>query len=107
MVFNFISHIVAATKKRQEIKTPEELESLLLSGPEFAPIAYIEESSLHGIFDALQGRTRPKDGLYLPEPLTHQAAPDPGSMEAKRAEAAKIGRALDRLKSFFFLMIAP
>ena len=101
VVFNFISHIVAATKKRQEIKTPEELESLLLSGPEFAPIAYIEESSLHGLFDALQGRTRPKEGLYLPEPLSHQAAPDPGSMEAKRAEAAKIGRALDRLKKLF------
>ena len=101
VVFNFISHIVAATKKRQDIKTPEELEKLLLSGPEFAPIAFIEESSLREIFDALRGRQRHKEGLYLPEPLSRQTAPDPGSIEAKRAEAAKIGRALERLKKLF------
>lgn len=43
-VFNYVRNMVQVTKKEAEIQTPDDLEALLLSGPEFEDIAGIDRA---------------------------------------------------------------
>ena len=100
VLFNFISHIVTASAHSADYKTPDALERLLLSGSEFSEVACMDPAGLNAIFDAIHGR-RPSgsDNKYIPAPLqTVKVSPD---LSGKRAEAAKLSRALERLKNAY------
>lgn len=99
-VFNYISNMVKASKLRSKIQTPEELEALLLSGPEFSEVAGIDKTSLEETFAALRGRSA-AGAAYIPEPLPPAEAGSGSEIEAKKAEAAKLERAIDRLMKIY------
>ena len=97
--FNFVSNLVGATKKRKAIidAGSEELEKRLLSGEAFKDVLQMDSGSLRQIFDALRGVSA--SASYIPAPLPDNKKT--GSIEAKRKEAAKISRAMERLKKAY------
>ena len=97
--FNFVSNLVGATKKRKAIINAgsEDLERRLLSGEAFKDVLQMDSGSLRQIFDALRGVSA--SASYIPAPLPDNKKT--GSIEAKRKEAAKISRAMERLKKAY------
>lgn len=99
IVFNYISNLIRATKSRKGIQTAEDLEKILLTGPEFDRVRCINPEDLEVILQAIRGSGSGRASTYIPAP--------PGSdrsrteIDQKKAEAAKISRALDRLKNAF------
>ena len=100
-IFNYISNLVRASKLRGQIRTPEELEQILLSGPEFKNVAGLDPESLSNTFAALRGR--PADGtLYIPAPTDQKkTAAGSADLQGLRDDLQKNERALDRLKKIF------
>ena len=97
--FNFVSNLVGATKKRKAIidAGSEDLERRLLSGEAFKDVLQMDSGSLRQIFDALRGVSA--SSSYIPAPLPDHDKD--GSIEVKRKEAAKISRAMERLKKAY------
>lgn len=96
-IFNYISNIVRAAGSRKDIHTPEELENILLTGPEFQDVAGIGRDGLDTMFFALSGR--PAAGSKLK--LSAQADSsnfDTSELESLKQKLEKITRALERLK---------
>ena len=97
-VFNYIANIVRATKSRAKISGPDDLERILLSGPEFEDVKYINRDDLDIIVQAIRGSV--KGGVtFVPSPPGSEK--DTLEIEGLRAEADKLSRALDRLKKAF------
>ena len=100
-VFNFVSNLIGVSNDRRKICNVgiEEVERRLLSGDPFADIAAIDSGSLRQIFDALRGVSR-SSSSYIPAPLP-QSKEKGASIAAKRKEADKIARAMERLKKAY------
>lgn len=100
-VFNFVSNLIGVSNDRRKICNAgiEEVERRLLSGDPFADIAAIDSGSLRQIFDALRGVSRSASS-YIPAPLP-QSKEKGASIAAKRKEADKITRAIERLKKAY------
>ncbi len=99
-VFSLIQNIVAVSKDRKAWAggSIEDLEARLLTGKAFKDCAHIDGGSLNDIYDALRGVSR--GSSYIPAPLKDESKGS-GDIEKKRKEAAKISRALDRLKKAY------
>lgn len=95
-VFNYVSNVVRASRERQKIRTPEDLEKILLSGPDFEGIAGISESGLKAMFSLL---SVPDRAAYRPAPLPDGA--NQGREEELKRNIAAQARALDRLKAAY------
>ena len=98
VVFNYIRNLVRATKSRSLIKSPEDLEKILLDGSDFDGIQYINRDDLDIIFQAIRGTVPTGSATYIPAPPAADAPPE---ISGLRAEAARLTRALDRLKKAF------
>ena len=100
-VFNFVSNLIGVSNDRRKICNAgiEEVERRLLSGDPFLDIAAIDSGSLRQIFDALRGVSR-SSSSYIPAPLP-QSKEKGASIAAKRKEADKIARAMERLKKAY------
>lgn len=100
-VFNFVSNLIGVSNDRRKICNAgiEEVERRLLSGDPFVDIAAIDNGSLRQIFDALRGVSR-SSSSYIPAPLP-QSKEKGASIAAKRKEADKIARAMERLKKAY------
>lgn len=95
-VFNYIRNLVRATKSRAMIKTAADLEKILLDGSEFTSIKCINSDDLDIIYQAIKGTIPQGSGAtYIPAPPDKDAPPE---INGLRAEAARLSRALDRLK---------
>lgn len=100
-LFNYIRNLVQATKSRSKISAPEDLERMLLSGDEFSRIRCVDPADLDIIYQAIRGTISSGSGVtYIPAP------PDSGEKDAPelsglRAEAARLSRALERLKKAY------
>ena len=99
-VFCFIQNIVAVSKERKRYADGgiEEIERRLLLGEPFSGVAHIDGRSLNDIYDALRGMSA-SSAAYIPAPLPD--GKESKSIDKKRKEAAKISRALDRLKKAY------
>ena len=97
-VFNYIANIVRATKSRAKISGPDDLERILLSGPEFKDVKYINRDDLDIIVQAIRGSVKGGATFVPSPPGSEKDAPE---IEGLRAEADKLSRALDRLKKAF------
>lgn len=97
-VFNYIANIVRATKSRAKISGPDDLERILLSGPEFEDVKYINRDDLDIIVQAIRGSVKGGATFVPSPPGSEKDAPE---IEGLRAEADKLSRALDRLKKAF------
>lgn len=101
-IFNYISNMVKASNNRKKIKSPEELETVLLSGPAFEKVAGIDTESLKVTFAALHGHTTDNSVSYFPTPLKSTTdVAGASNIESKRQEVAKIERAMERLKKVY------
>lgn len=101
-VFNYIANMVRASNMRQKIKTPEELECLLLSGPVFAHLGGISSEGLNSAFMLLSGRPAAGGLSYAPDLLTvSNAAGDPSEVQALKQKLSRLQRALKRLKDAY------
>ncbi|MCI9272249.1 MAG: hypothetical protein HFH11_14180, partial [Dorea sp.] len=99
--FNYVRNLVQATKSRSKINTPADLEQILLSGDEFSRIRYIDPSDLDIIYQAIRGTIAPGSGVtYVPTPPTSDKKDVP-ELSGLRAEAARLSRALERLKKIY------
>ncbi len=99
VVFNYIRNIVRASKSRSLIKSPEDLERILLDGSDFDGIQYINRDDLDIIFQAIRGTVPTGSGAtFIPSPPAADAPPEVSHL---RAEAARLTRALERLKKAF------
>lgn len=98
-IFNYISNIVTASKSRRKIQTPEELERILLTGPEFKDVAGIGSEGLNIMFSSLSGRPAAGASGFTAK-LHYQPEEDANTSElaSLKSKLTKILRALDRLK---------
>lgn len=101
-VFNFVANLVAVSASRREyVKLGiDETEKRLLQGDVFSDVLQMDAVSLRQIFDALRGVSR-GGSSFIPAPLEKKKSDDAAMIEKKRNEAAKIGRALERLKKAY------
>jgi len=99
-VFNYVRNMVQATKSRSKIKTPADVERILLSGEEFSRIRCIDPADLDIVYRAIKGTSISRSGAtYIPAPPgTDNSAPE---LSGLRAEASRLSRALDRLKKAY------
>ncbi len=101
-VFNFVSNLIAVSAARREyVKAGiDETEKRLLQGDVFSDVRQMDVYSLSQIFNALRGVSQ--DGpSFVPAPLEKKKDDKVAAVEKKRSEAARIGRALDRLKKAY------
>ena len=100
-LFNYVRNLVHATKSRSKISTPGDLEKILLSGDEFSRIRCVNPADLDIIYQAIRGTIAPGSGLtYIPTPPTSNETDAPELSEL-RADAARLSRALERLKKAY------
>lgn len=100
-VFNYVRNLVQATKSRALIKSPADVERILLSGEEFDRIQNINPADLDVVYQAIMGTIAPSKGLsYIPTPPDH-CQKDETELSGLRAEASRLSRALDRLKKAY------
>lgn len=98
-VFNYIANMVRVTKSRAKIKDLDDLQDILLSGPEYESINRMNREDLSIIFQAIQGSGQRSGATFVPSlPGSEKDAPE---ISGLRAEADKLSRALDRLKKAF------
>ena len=94
--FNLVTNFVYAVRLRDRIESADQLQALLLNGPEFSG-ARIDEDDLSEILAAVRSRSGRQS--YAPD-----AGADPRrgpDISAKKAEETRLTRALDRLKKAY------
>ena len=94
---NYIRNMVQASKSRALVKSPEDLERILLSGPEFENVKYINREDLEVVYRSILGGS-PSGSPYIPAPIGKEAPPE---LSGLRAEASRLSRALERLKKAY------
>ena len=102
-MINYIKNVVHASKHRSEISSPEDLEKILLTGPEFENVAGIAESGLLDMLSVLSGKRPGKGSIYAPESLdAGNVRAGSADLEGIRKEIEAQNRALERLKAAYF-----
>lgn len=96
-IFNYITNIVNATATKSKIKNEQELEALLLKGPEFKSIVGIEQSSLHRIYQTLFFGNK----ISYEQPKTPVHGTEQTMVSNLKSEKNKIERAIERLKKLY------
>ena len=100
-LFNYIRNLVQAAKSRSRISTPDDLERILLSGEEFSRVRCVDPVDLNVIYQAIRGVITPGSSMaYIPAP-PNSGEKDAPELSALRAEAARLSRALERLKKAY------
>ena len=101
-VFNYIKNMVQATNNAASISTPEALEEILLTGPEFKNVVGIDVVGLTAAFDALKALHGPT-ATYKPTALTNDAstATDDARAVLLTQEKERNIKALERLKKLY------
>lgn len=101
-VFNYIKNMIQATNNAASISTPEALEEILLTGPEFESVAGIDIMGLTAAFDALKALHGPT-ATYKPTALTNDAstATDDARAVLLAQEKERNIKALERLKKLY------
>ena len=101
-MFNFVANLVAVSAARREYADAgiDETEKRLLQGDAFSDVLQMDAVSLRQIFDALRGVSR-GGSSFIPALLEKKKDDETAAIEKKRSEAAKIGRALERLKKAY------
>lgn len=101
-VFNYIKNMVQATNNAASISTPEALEEILLTGPEFKNVVGIDVVGLTAAFDALKALHGPT-ATYKPTALTNDTstATDDARAVLLTQEKERNMKALERLKKLY------
>lgn len=101
-VFNYIKNMVQATNNAASISTPEALEEILLTGPEFKNVVGIDVVGLTAAFDALKALHGPT-ATYKPTALTNDTstATDDARAVLLTQEKERNIKALERLKKLY------
>lgn len=101
-VFNYIKNMVQATNNAASISTPEALEEILLTGPEFENVVGIDVVGLTAAFDALKALHGPT-ATYKPTALTNDTstATDDARAVLLTQEKERNIKALERLKKLY------
>ena len=97
-VFNFVANLVRAVRIRKDIDSPAALARVLLSGPEFDSVSCIHSDDLQVLYSAVRSSGSGRRSSYIPDPVSSGPSDPAGVLEGKKAEEAKLSRALDRLK---------
>lgn len=101
-VFNYIKNMIQATNNAASISTPEALEEILLTGPEFKNVVGIDVAGLTAAFDALKALHGPT-ATYKPTALTNDTstATDDARAVLLTQEKERNIKALERLKKLY------
>lgn len=101
-VFNYIKNMIQATNNAASISTPEALEEILLTGPEFKNVVGIDVVGLTAAFDALKALHGPT-ATYKPTALTNDTstATDDARAVLLAQEKERNIKALERLKKLY------
>jgi DNA invertase Pin-like site-specific DNA recombinase len=101
-IFNYISNMVKASNSRRNLNSPNELEEILLNGPEFEKVAGIDNEGLQELYMSLLGRSASPAAGFVPIPLTAATVEiDASEIDVLKADVTKYTRAIERLKKAF------
>lgn len=101
-IFNYIANMVRASNMRRNIRTPEELERLLLTGSIFDDLGGISSEGLNNTFTLLSGRPAASGPAYAPDLLTvGNASGNPTEAMELKQKLSRLQRALERLKKAY------
>lgn len=100
VVFNYISALARAAAMRDEIRSAEDLERLLLEDETFRDVAGLGAEGLADLYALLTGE-HPDGYQYRPEQLTASAADRSDEAQQLREKIEKTTRAMDRLKKLY------
>lgn len=103
-VINYISAMVRVSNERRKIKTPEDLEEMLLSDKAvFADIMGLSSDSLNTTFELLTGKSATGGALWRADPVDQEgAAADPAEVESLKDQIRKYERAKERLEDAYY-----
>lgn len=103
-VINYISAMVRVSNERRKIKSPKELEEMLLSDKAvFADIMGLSSDSLNTTFELLTGKSATGGALWRADLVDREgAAADPAEIESLKDQIRKYERAKDRLEDAYY-----
>lgn len=103
-VINYISAMVRVSNERRKIKSPEELEEMLLSDKTvFADIMGLSSDSLNTTFELLTGKSATGGALWRADLVEQEgAAADPAEIENLKGQIRKYERAKERLEDAYY-----
>lgn len=103
-VINYISAMVRVSNERRKIKTPEELEEMLLSDKAvFADIMGLSSDSLNTTFELLTGKSATGGALWRADLVDQESsAADPAEIENLKGQIRKYERAKERLEDAYY-----
>ena len=103
-VINYISAMVRVSNERRKIKSPEELEEMLLSDKAvFADIMGLSSDSLNTTFELLTGKSATGGALWRADLVDREgAAADPAEIENLKDQIRKYERAKERLEDAYY-----
>lgn len=103
-VINYISAMVRVSNERRKIKSPEELEEMLLSDKAvFADIMGLSSDSLNTTFELLTGKSATGGALWRADLVDQEgAAADPAEIENLKGQIRKYERAKERLEDAYY-----
>lgn len=103
-VINYISAMVRVSNERRKIKTPEDLEEMLLSDKAvFADIMGLSSDSLNNTFELLTGKSATGGALWRADLVDQKgAAADPAEIESLKDQIRKYERAKERLEDAYY-----
>lgn len=103
-VINYISAMVRVSNERRKIKSPEELEEMLLSDKAvFADIMGLSSDSLNTTFELLTGKSAAGGALWRADLVDQEgAAADPAEIESLKDQIRKYERAKERLEDAYY-----
>jgi hypothetical protein len=94
--------MVKASNSRRNLNSPNELEEILLNGPEFEKVAGIDNEGLQELYMSLLGRSASPAAGFVPIPLTAATVEiDASEIDVLKADVTKYTRAIERLKKAF------
>lgn len=103
-VINYISAMVRVSNERRKIKSPEELEEMLLFDKAvFADIMGLSSDSLNTTFELLTGKSATGGVLWRADLVDREgAAADPAEIENLKDQIRKYERAKERLEDAYY-----
>lgn len=103
-VINYISAMVRVSNERRKIKSPEELEEMLLFDKAvFADIMGLSSDSLNTTFELLTGKSATGGALWRADLVDREgAAADPAEIENLKDQIRKYERAKERLEDAYY-----
>lgn len=103
-VINYISAMVRVSNERRKIKSPEELEEMLLSDKAvFADIIGLSSDSLNTTFELLTGKSATGGALWRADLVDQEgSAADPAEIENLKGQIRKYERAKERLEDAYY-----